>query len=156
MPYRIVRVVARRLNGRRGRFLLVHAVVFAAIGYSYLIAPATSTRMGAFAWLLDALPLQVLGWPWLIAAVVAVVSAASYDPPRSDRAGFVAITSVPLLWGMLFGFAWVAGFSPTAWISAVTYIGYALIVMVVASWPNPIDVEVIPTPPPPPRSGGER
>jgi hypothetical protein len=134
----------RRLNGRRGAFLCLFATVYLLIGYSYLSLPSTAARSTAFRWLPDWFPLTYLGWPWIIAGLIAITSSYAYEPPRSDRAGFSAMTAVPLAWSLMFLLLWLAGFAPTGWISASTYAGFAAGVMVVSGWPNPVPIPPLP------------
>lgn len=143
-------VAARRLSGKRAQFLLVHAVLYACIGFSYATIEPTerSSRAMAFGWLPDYLPISVVGWIWIIAAVVALATAIESHPPRSDRIGFMALTAVPIIWSLMFLISWVSalfsGHSSTSWVSACIYAGYATIVIVVSSWPNPISINRLP------------
>ena len=137
---RLTRPLTRRINGHRGKFLVLFAMIYGLIGYGYIVAGITPTRRATFGWLPDWFPFTVLAWPWLLAAVVALVSALLYDPPRTDRFGFMALAVTPMLWGSMFLISWLGGFAPTGWISSVTYFGLTAIVTLVSSWPNAIEL----------------
>lgn len=138
----------RRLNGRRGAFLLALAIVYLLIGYSYISQPSTAGWTTSFRWLPDWFPITYLGWPWIVAGLIAIASAIAYESPKSDRAGFSAMTAVPLAWSLIFFLLWLAGYATTGWSLASTYAGFAVAVMVVSGLPNPV-----PIPPLPPELG---
>jgi hypothetical protein len=146
----IIKIAARRLSGKRAQFLMVHAVLYACLGFSYVTIEPTerSTRAMAFSWLPGYLPISVVGWIWIIAAAVALFTAIESHPPRSDRVGFMALTAVPIVWSLMFLISWVsalfADHDSTAWVSAAIYAGYATIVILVSSWPNPINIDRLP------------
>jgi hypothetical protein len=137
---RVTRPLTRRLNGHRGKFLILFAMIYSLVGYSYVMAGITATRRATFGWLPDWLSFSILAWPWLIAAGIAVVSAILYNPPRTDRFGFMALAVVPMVWGCMFLISWLAGFAPTGWISAITYFAFSATVTLVSSWPNAIEL----------------
>ena len=151
MPDRLVRYVFRRLhlgrltepvtsriNGHRGKFLMLFAFIYLMIGYGYLVV-MTAGRLATFGWLPTWL-MGILAWPWLISAGVAILSAWKCTPPRTDRFGFMAIAVVPMLWGCLFLISWILNYSQTGWLSSVTYFALASIVVLVSSWPNAVEV----------------
>jgi hypothetical protein len=140
VPTRIPRAVLRRFSGKRSKFLIIHAVVYTLIGYSYIsINPPTgSTRAATFAWLPDWFPTGMVGWAWVIAAAFALWSSVERTPPRSDRLGFAALVAMSLCWAMMFLISWIKGHAPTGWVSAAVYAGYAAVIMLIASWPNPV------------------
>ena len=146
----IIKIAARRLSGKRAQFLLVHAVLYACLGFSYVtIKPGEgSSRASAFSWLPAALPVSMIGWIWIVAAGIALYAAIEQHPPKSDRFGFMALTAVPIVWSLMFLISWVsaviAGTPSTAWVSASIYAGYATIVILVSSWPNPINLDRLP------------
>lgn len=146
----IIKIAARRLSGKRAQFLLVHAVLYACLGFSYVtIKPSErSSRAMAFSWLPDYMPIWIVGWIWIIAAAIALFTAIETHPPRSDRVGFMALTAVPIVWSLMFLISWVSalvgGDGSTAWVSACIYAGYATIVILVSSWPNPINIDRLP------------
>lgn len=135
MPDRIVRAVLDRLNDKRGRFLALNAIMYLCIGYSYFTNASLASRSAAFGWL--PLPTQYLGWVWIAAAVIALLSAVSYSPPRSDRLGFMVLTAVPMLWAFGYLFAWAAGYSEAGWVSAAIYGLIAGVALLCSSWANP-------------------
>ena len=138
----------RRVNGHRGKFLLLFSFIYLFVGYGYLTV-TTPGRRQTFAWLPE-WGMAVLAWPWLIAAGIAILSAWRRMPPRTDRFGFMAIATVPFLWGCMFLISWVFGYSAIGWLSSVTYFALAAIVTLVSSWPNAIEIGGSFLPPRPP------
>ena len=135
--YPMVSRLSRGLNDHRGRFLVLFATIYTCFGYSYIVEGATTQRRSVFVWLPDMVPMMVLSTPWFLAAVIALMSAFKRSLFRTDRYGFMALATVPCVWALTFLFAHFAGRAPTGWISTLIYGGFAAIVVVVSSWPNP-------------------
>lgn len=129
----------KAINGKRGAFLCLHALVYIGIGVTYITTPNRTVQV--FGWLPDFLTLDVLGWVWIVAAVVGVLSAFIHDPPRTDKIGYAVMTSVPLLWAGLMLISWLTGYNSTGLIAAVVYGGFAGVIMLVSSWPNPPPID---------------
>lgn len=135
-------------NNKRGKFLCLHAMIFLGIGYSYVVPGVSlASRNRAFSWLPDHyFTLDSLGWIWIISAIIGLASGIAYNPPRSDKVGFAAITAAPLAWSIINTISWIFGYSDTAWISSILFGGYACIIMLVSSWPNPTEASLVPIP----------
>lgn len=89
-----------RINGRRGAFQLLFAFIHFFVGFSFVSAPAASSRTAALGYLGDwTTPLAVL---WFISAGLAIVSSV-FCRPR-DWFGFAALVVAPGVWGCLFLF----------------------------------------------------
>lgn len=124
-----------RVNGRRGAFLVLFAVAYACIGFSYAVAPSSPSRIAALQWLTTHVEVELLGLPWLIAAVLS--ARAAFLAPPHDRLGFVALFVAPSLWGVLYAVSWLVGDSVSGWVSAILYETIATAVLVVAGMLNP-------------------
>lgn len=157
MPERVIRYIVWGLNGKRGAVLVLHGLIFFLIGWSYLTAPDIVARTRTFGFIPEWIDPPLLGIPWIASGVVSIFFAIDWSW-TSDRWGFMAATMMPLFWSLLFLTGWINGYNPLAWISAVLYLGYALIIMVVAGWPNPtrpVDVKLPKLPDLPKSSGGD-
>jgi hypothetical protein len=130
---RIVRRLSRQL-GRRGAFLIAFGTVWGLIGYGQISAPPPDQR--GLHLLLDRVPLNVWGWLWITAGVVAIVSA--WLPQGSDRFGFLALSLIVLPWVISYLVAWWQGGFPRGWIAGALYGGLAIGIMVVAGWGEPL------------------
>jgi hypothetical protein len=97
-----------RMLGRRGAFLLAFGMVWGLIGYGQISAPPPDQR--GLHLLLDRVPLEVWGWLWITAGVVAIVSA--FLPQGSDRFGFLALSLIVTAVGHLLPRRLVAGRFP--------------------------------------------
>lgn len=139
----------RAINGKRGEFLCLHALVYLGLGFSYITRPLAEPH--TFGWLPAFFTLHVLGWSWVIAAVAGILTAFIRHPPRTDQAGYAVVTAVPLIWAGLFLISWATGYSHNGWVATIIYGGYAATVMLVSSWPNPPPVEDLQLPPIPER-----
>lgn len=119
-PYGRVSARARELiNGRRGAFQLIFALVYFILGISYVILPSTQGRENALGWIGQYIPLRILGLVWLVAAVMAVIGSRTCRP--HDRHSFMALAVAPMVWGFLYiGGAVGAG----AWVYALTAVLY--------------------------------
>lgn len=145
-----------RVGRKRNQFLLVCSMVYIGIGLSFLAGVPSPVRSAMFLWLpgASAKLSPFLGWVWIAAAVIAIGSVVFVRPAHSDGIAFGVLTAIPLAFALLFSVTWIAGYSETAWVSAVVYFGYALIVMLVSSWAEPtytpVDLLVPPRLQPPP------
>ncbi|MER5461685.1 hypothetical protein ABT010_13545 [Streptomyces sp. NPDC002668] len=133
MPRRIVRRLGRRL-GRRGAFLVCFGTVWSLIGYGQITSPPPDQR--GLKLLTDILPLQVWGWLWFTAGLVAIVSA--WMPQGWDWPGFLALPLIVLPWFFAYLLAWwPLGVFPRGWIAAALYGALAIGILVVAGWREP-------------------
>lgn len=132
MPRRVARRLARAL-GRRGAFLLAIGMVWGLIGYGQVSSPPPDQR--GLRLLLDRVPLEVWGWLWITAGLIAMVSA--FLPQGSDRFGFLSLSLMVTPWIISYLVAWWQGTFPRGWIAAALYGGLAIGIMVVAGWGEP-------------------
>lgn len=138
---RVTHRLFHRVNDHRGRFLILFGLLYGCFGWSYIVEGSSPSRRATFEWLPDVIPMSALSWPWFTAALIAVISAFRYTPPRTDRFGFMALALAPLVWACMFLFSYFAGYAPTGWISTIIYGGFAAIVILVSSWPNPVELD---------------
>ncbi|GAA4358381.1 hypothetical protein [Angustibacter luteus] len=124
-----------RVNRRRGAFLLSFGIAYAGIGYSYAVAQSSPGRAVALSFITDHLSIHWLGVPWLVAGVVAIVSAFMREP--RDRYGYSFLTFVPLLWGGLYLLAWRLHTAPQGWVTWILYSAIAAAPLIVSGMSNP-------------------
>lgn len=119
-----------RINGRRGAFQILFATVYLIIGASYVIVPSTASRRAALDWLTEVIPLDVIGWLWIIGALIAVTGA--FLPRPKDWYAYAVLTFVPAVWGAFYLISWMVGDSRTGWLTSALYWVIAGAVMVVS------------------------
>lgn len=124
------------INGRRGAFQLLFAIVYTLLGISYLVVPPSTGRTTALSWLPDFL-IHPLGFIWLTVALIAFIGTSL--PRPKDRFSFTALTLAPAIWGFLYLMAWIFGTSPTGWVTTCLYWAMAGAVMVVSGMQGPTD-----------------
>lgn len=129
---RAVRLLARRC-GRRGTILTCYGIVWVLYGYAQQVTPQADQR--GLKLLLNLAPLSVWGWCWIVAGIIALVSA--WAPPGLDAAGFVSLVAVVLPWTFTYLATWLLGDYPRGWVAAAIWALITVPVLVVASWPEP-------------------
>jgi PAS domain S-box-containing protein len=85
------------------------------------------------------LPLRVWGFVWITIGVVCLISAFR----RRDSAAFAAAVSIKIAWALLSLGGWMLGDLPRGHVSAVVWVGFAGLVAVIASWPEPTPMWLI-------------
>ncbi|MEU7170296.1 hypothetical protein ABZ949_02245 [Micromonospora tulbaghiae] len=123
----------RRLQhrvGRRGIALLVFAGIDIALAIRLATAANDATDFYAWLWVLT--PLAAL---WAGVAVICLVGALR----GTDRVAFAAAIGVKVLWCTLYLCGWVIGQVPDGWVSAAVWGGFAVIVWLIAGWPEPVN-----------------
>lgn len=133
-----------RVNGKRGWFLILLALVFTVIGLSYLQTSPARTK--TFSFLPDWFPTPWVSIVWGIGVVTAVVAAFRAEP-RADWIGFGTMSFVLTGWGFIYLASWIHGDTPAGWYSASIFWTFAALVFLVSTWPNPVDPERFPSPP---------
>lgn len=67
---------------------------------------------------------------------------------RAQRRGFMIAYTLPFVWGTACLASWALGQLITGWISGIVYLGYSLLVIVIAGWEEPAPpVPVLPDEP---------
>jgi len=123
--------------GRRGAFLGFLAVLDLAFGYSLLIVPRFPGKSFDFV-----IPLHAWGWAWIAVGIACVAGIFA----RQDRVPYTLAAVLKAAWGLTYAWVWWQG-APNAWISVTVWLSFAVTVMLVAGWPEPVKL----THPDPPR-----
>ena len=124
---------------RRAMVVLVggfHLVIGSA---QVLSAPSRSTG-GGFAWLPTHLDADELGWLWIVAGLTMLGCAWRWKG-WADRLAFSIGTPVPTAWALIFLVSWAFYDNPTGLRSALIYAMPAGILLLLAAWPNPVEIE---------------
>jgi hypothetical protein len=111
-------------TGRRGAFLAFLMILDAVYGYSLIMLPGTTIHPNLI------LPLRAWGWLWIAAAVCC----ASGILLRKDRIPYSVAALLKTAWGLTFAWLWYQGLPE--WPSVVVWLAFALIVLLVAGWPE--------------------
>lgn len=118
------------MNGPRGMFQLLYALIYLVLGYSYIVVPYSRARLDALAWLDDLIALQLIGMLWIIAGAAALVG--SFLRPPRDQYSFGLLALVPTAFGFLYLFGWIAGNAHTGWATTCLFWAIAASAMVAA------------------------
>lgn len=136
MPHRILSPFTRQKIGRRGACLLIFGFVPAMIGASLFVQPYDRHGQSRVVPVLAKMaPDSVWGGVWLGLGVVAMICA--FLGWRAQRVGFVLAYGLPLLWGAADVISWLLGWLPVGWVPALIYLGYCLLVVIIAGWDEP-------------------
>lgn len=113
--------------GRRGAFL----------GFLFVLDMGTAWSL----WPLEVprrftliLPPHVWACLWLVAAAFCGVGVFM----RRDRVPYTAAAAIKTLWAMLYFHLWLVQQLTDAWISAIVWLIFALIILMVSSWPDSV------------------
>lgn len=120
--------------GRRGAVLAYLAVVDVLFAVSLADPAPPGDRPSGVRFLAEVLPLQVWAGLWAAVAVVLVVGAFVH---RIDRWAFAAAIMIKTLWGHVYLLGWIVGEVERGWVNAVVWLGLAVLVMIIAGWPEP-------------------
>jgi hypothetical protein len=110
--------------GRRGAFLAFLTVLDIVYGYSLIVLPRASLHLSLV------LPLHAWGWIWVGTAVCC----ASGIFLQRDRVPYAIAALVKTAWGLTFAWLWYQGLPE--WPSVVIWLSFALVVILVAGWPE--------------------
>ena len=132
-----LRALARRA-GRRGAFLAFLAVLDLSYGYSLFTTAAPQRVFDLL------LPWQAWGVIWLAAGAVCAAGIFA----RRDRLAFTAAATLMCAWGLLFADIWLVQGYPRGWVSVVVWLAFAGVVLIIAGWPEAVQVKDIPRPSP--------
>lgn len=124
--------VQRRI-GRRGAVLLILAAVDVGVGWSY-IAPTDEARRAQNAmWREEFAPSWVWGALWLVVAVCCLYAAFA----KRDGIGFIPAVTLKLVWATLELTGWISGAINQGYRPALIWLGFALLILVVAGLREP-------------------
>lgn len=125
---------ASRILGRRGTILLCYGIVWTAIGYGQISFPQPDQR--GLTPLLSFAPLTFWGWCWIVAGLIAIVSA--FLPQGVDWPGFLSLPAIVLPWMTSYLASWwPLGVFDRGWIAALVWAAISIPVLVVAGWGEP-------------------
>lgn len=133
MPHRIYSPFTRSRIGRRGACLLIFGFIPFCIGGALFVQPTDRHGGNRTIPVLEKLaPAEVWSVAWMTLGLVAM--ACAFLGWRMMRRGFMIAYSLPLFWGAGYFASWALGWLVTGWISGIVYLGYSLLVIVIAGW----------------------
>jgi PAS domain S-box-containing protein len=122
--------------GRRGYALLFFCLVDVIYGWTMAWPTAQTRAVGQYAYADSLLPLRLWGVIWLVVAAVCLVQAFM----RQDRVAFAMAIFIKLAWAAIGLAGWLSGDVPRGHLAAVVWAGFAGLVAVMSSWPEPAAV----------------
>lgn len=128
MPHRVIKTI----NGRRGAGLTIAGGMFTLLSVSQILRPDPS-------WMPGWLSYSALGWAFLACSAFALtVGLFSKRLPTGALAhGYAAAFIPPLGLAALYTLAALLGASPTAYIYAAIFVGFASFIYLVSGWEEP-------------------
>lgn len=123
-----------KINGRRGAFLLLWALIYALMAAAYFL---TGRFPPAIAWLDPFIPGEALGAVWGVPAVFALTGAFRVRP--KDAYAFAALSTAPVIWSSLYILGFFVTGEFTAILGTALYVGIAAMVMVVSGMEGATD-----------------
>ena len=113
--------------GRRGAFLGFLALLDFAYGFSLLMVSAPQRTFDL-----------VLPWrAWAVIWITVGVSCLTGVFMRFDRIQYTLASVIKWAWALLYIDLQLTQHVPRAWVSAIVWVAFGLIVMLVAGWPEP-------------------
>ncbi len=112
-------------------FLLFIGLLSVVTSFGVFAAPST-TQTEALGRLV---PLPVWGVMWATTALLCIVEAFS---PIDWHAYIAAFTST-MMWSALYFTSWAMGIVDRGWSGGAIYLGFATVIAVVSTWPEPVD-----------------
>ena len=97
--------IARAITQLTRAYLGAKGIFYVGIGLTWVFIPS-GNRVAGVDWLGFVTP-QAIGWAWVGAGVIAMLSAHFAEKRRSARPGWVALIVPPTLFGLWFLVAWV-------------------------------------------------
>ncbi|WP_329292823.1 hypothetical protein [Streptomyces pseudovenezuelae] len=132
-----MRAAARQLRrrlGRRGALLTMKGTIASLYGYGQIVEPLRDQR--GLCLLLKLWPLQVWGWAWIVAGLIALTCA--WLPPRRDWPGFVAVWAITAPWSMSYLAAWwPLDEYPRGWVAALIFGAFGAVCLIAIGWDEP-------------------
>lgn len=123
-----------RIVGRRGAVLGYLGLVDVLIALSLWRPAPTPERAPGLKFLAAVMPLSWWAGLWLAVGVVCMLGALVH---RLDRLAFAGATMIKTLWGGVYLLGWAAGGIERGWVNAVVWLALAVLVMILAGWPEP-------------------
>lgn len=125
-PRAVWRAVRHQV-GRRGAFLGFLAIL--DLGYAYSLWPYRVPRHVTLI-----LPARIWAAAWLVAGLACAVGVFM----RRDRVPYTFASAIKALWAMLYFHFWLVQRIPNMWISALVWLVFAFVVLMVSAWPDPV------------------
>lgn len=123
--------------GHRGAVLLFFALLDFAYAGSIAKPPAEAARSATVAFIAHVLPLPAWATLWAVAGLVLLVGAFR----RHDSLAYATAAGIKTLWGGLFLFGWLLAGLDRGWVAAIVWLAMAVMLLIVATWPEPPSVE---------------
>lgn len=133
MPHRLKSPFTRQRIGRRGACLLIFGFISFCIGGALFVQPHDQAGRPRTIPLLEKIaPPEVWGGSWVVLGLVAMGCA--FFGWRAQAKGYLIAYTLPLIWGAAYFASWALGWLITGWIAGIVYLGYSLLVIVIAGW----------------------
>lgn len=133
MPHRIYSPFTRTRIGRRGACLLIFGFIPFCIGGALFVQPTDRHGQTRTIPVLEhAAPAEFWSVAWMTLGLVAMVCA--FLGWKAQRRGYMIAYSLPLVWGAAYMASWALGELVTGWFAGIVYLGYSLLVIVIAGW----------------------
>jgi hypothetical protein len=123
--------------GRRGAFLLFLATL--DFVYAWALRLQVTPQQSHGPHLNYLLPVWVWGWIWFTTGLIVLGGAFA----RNDVWAFVCASLIKTAWAGLSFTLWVRGLQPNGWLSAVVWLAFAATVLLISSWPEVWNPEII-------------
>jgi hypothetical protein len=133
MPHRIRSPFTHQPIGRRGACLMIFGFVPFAIGGALFVQPTGVKGQSRGIPVLDQIA-PAACWSVIWMALGAAAFLCAFATRRGTGFGYVLAFLLPLVWGASYLVSWLLGELVTGWISAVIYLGYSLLVMIISGW----------------------
>lgn len=133
MPHRLKSPFTHARIGRRGACLLVFGLIPFCVGGALFVQPTDRSGRPRTIPLLEKIaPGEFWSVTWMILG--ALVFTCAFLGWRAQRRAYMVAYTLPLLWGAAYFISWAFGWLVTGWISGTVYLGYCLLVIVIAGW----------------------
>jgi len=143
MPHRIKSPFTRQRIGRRGACLLIFGFIPFCIGGALFVQPTDRTGHPRTIPILEKIaPAEFWSGTWMVLGLIAMVCA--FLGMEAKRRGYLIAYTLPLIWGAGYIVSWLLGWLVTGWISGTVYLGYCLLVVVIAGWEESPDLVTVP------------
>lgn len=139
MPVKRYRM-AKAKFGKRGFACLWFGIVFIVIGLSFIIGDPSPTLALNLKFLTSVLPLEVWGSIWTLGGLTFLVAAFW---KRLELIAFMVGIAITLNWSIGYAIQAAFGESSRGWVSAAIYGFFAVLILLISTWAEPIaDVEI--------------
>lgn len=123
-----------RAIGRRGTVLLFLALVDVITALSLWRPAPIEAQSATVRFLALIAPLSWWAVLWLAVGMVCAAGALAH---RLDPVAFAAATALKVLWGTVFLLGWLIADLHRGWAAAIVWLGFAVLVGVIAGWAEP-------------------